>query len=138
MKYLAFTLTLFWVCTFQLHAGEHPGIKVETLSKTSQSWNGDALPAYAKGTPEVTILKITIPPKTMLPVHKHPYMNAGVLLSGSLKVVTQDKKILQMKAGDPIVEVIDTWHHGSNEGDVPAVIVVFYAGIKGQAITIKK
>jgi hypothetical protein len=46
-------------------------VKVDVLSQTSSSWDGSPLPAYLKGAPEVTILKITIPPKTQLPPHKH-------------------------------------------------------------------
>lgn len=113
------------------------GITVDALAKTSFSWNGAALPAYDKGTPEVTILKITIAPGTELPLHKHPVINAGVLLRGQLTVVTEDEKTLHMKAGDPIVEVVNTWHYGRNEGDTPAEIIVFYAGVKDSPITVK-
>ncbi len=113
-------------------------INVEVLAKTSSSWDGNALPEYAKGKPEVTILKITIPPKTDLPLHIHPEINAGVLLKGELTVVTEDDKTLHLKAGDPIVEVVNKWHYGKNEGNVPAEIIVFYAGIQDMPITIKK
>ncbi len=113
------------------------GIHVDELAKTSTSWNGAPLPTYDQGTPEVTILKITIAPKTELPLHQHPVINAGVLLKGELTVVTEDKKTLHLKAGDPIVEVVDTWHYGRNDGDGPAEILVFYAGVKGTPITVK-
>jgi len=113
-------------------------VTVDTLAKTSSSWNGSALPDYAQGKPEVTILKITIPPKVQLPMHKHPVINAGVLLKGELTVVTDTGRTLYMKAGDPIVEVVDTWHYGKNEGNEPAEIIVFYAGIQGEQITVKE
>ena len=96
------------------------------------------LPSYPKGQPEITILKVIIPPKTKLPVHEHPVINAGILTKGVLTVITKDKKVLQMKAGDSISEVVKTWHHGENQGDEPAEIIVFYAGIKGAPITIKE
>ena len=51
--------------------------------------------------------------------------------------MTEDKKTLHLKAGDPIVEVVDTWHYGRNDGDTPAEIIVFYAGVKGTPITVK-
>jgi len=73
-----------------------------------------------------------------LPVHLHPEINAGVLLKGELTVVTEDKKTLHLQAGDPIVEVVDTWHYGINEGDTPAEIIVFYAGVQDVPITIKE
>ncbi|MDY6854635.1 MAG: cupin domain-containing protein [Thermodesulfobacteriota bacterium] len=96
------------------------------------------MPFYAKGKPEVTILRITIPPKVQLPLHKHTVINAGVLLKGELTVVTEDKKTLHLKAGDSIVEVVNKWHYGKNAGNEPAEIIVFYAGILGTPITIKE
>jgi hypothetical protein len=46
--------------------------------------------------------------------------------------------VLRLKAGDPIVEVVNTLHYGINEGTVPAEIVVFYAGIVGQTVTVSR
>jgi hypothetical protein len=45
---------------------------------------------------------------------------------------------LHLKAGDPIVEVVDTWHYGKNEGKTPAEIIVFYAGTPDTPITVKE
>ena len=113
-------------------------VVVEKVVQSAKSWNGNQLPAYPKGQPEVTLLKITIPPKTRLPVHKHTVINTGLLLSGELTVVSKKGETLKLKAGDPIVELVEDWHYGINETDKEAVIVVFYAGIKGQPITIKE
>ncbi|MCJ7773993.1 MAG: cupin domain-containing protein [Desulfobacterales bacterium] len=113
-------------------------VKVETLAKSKSSWDGNTLPKYGKGQPEITILRITIPPGDQLPLHHHPVINAGVLLTGELTVITEDNKTLHLKAGDSIVEVVNTWHYGKNEGKDPAEIIVFYAGISGDPITIKK
>ena len=109
---------------------------VNKLVKTTQSWNGVPLPAYPEGQPEVTILRISIPAGARLEMHRHPVINAGVLLSGQLTVVTADGKTLHLKAGDPIVEVVNTLHHGMNEGNVPAEIIVFYAGSLDGPITV--
>lgn len=73
-----------------------------------------------------------------LPWHKHPVINAGILLKGELTVVAEDDTILNMRAGDTIVEVVGKWHYGKNEGDEPAEIIVFYAGTQGVPLTIKK
>ncbi len=113
-------------------------IEVAQLVKTTKSWNGAGLPNYPQGQPEITILRIKIPVGAKLPMHEHPVINAGVLLSGELTVKTVNGKILYLKAGDPIVEVVDTWHYGINEGKQPAEIIVFYAGTIGEKITIKK
>lgn len=112
--------------------------EAKVLTKTTSSWDGTHLPPYGQGQPEITILRITVPPKVQLPLHKHPVINAGVLLRGQLTVVTEDKETLHLKAGDAIVELVDKAHYGKNEGSEPAEIVVFYAGIRGEPVTIKK
>ncbi|MBE0370906.1 cupin domain-containing protein [Pseudoalteromonas aurantia] len=137
MKYLLPPLMV--LLSFYSTADEkHVPISVETIVKTTQSWNGNTLPAYPKGQPEITILKIAIAPGVTLPWHQHPVINAGVLLKGELLVTTKKGKKLKMTAGDPITEVIDTWHYGVNTGTDTAEIMVFYAGIENQPITIKQ
>jgi len=113
-------------------------IDVEVLEKTNSSWNDMGLPEYPKGKPEISILKIVIPPGVEVPLHKHPMINAGVLLKGELTVVAEEGTTLHLKAGDPIVELVNQWHYGKNEGEEPAEIIVFYAGIEGQPLSIKK
>ena len=113
-----------------------PGAVVSELAKTTQSWNGAKLPEYSKGQPKVTILRIKIPAGTQLDTHHHPVINAGVLLSGQLTVVAKDGQKLQLKAGDPIVELVNTAHYGINEGSTPAEIIVFYAGTDELPITV--
>jgi len=103
-------------------------VTVKQLVKSTQSWDGETLPAYPAGQPRVTILRITIPAGVELDMHKHPVINAGVLVSGQLTVLTKGGKTLHLKAGDPIVEVVNTAHFGINQGSVPAEIIVFYAG----------
>lgn len=108
-----------------------------TLIKSELSWNGDSLPNYPTANPEISILKITIPAHSELPLHYHPVINAGVLLKGELFVIDEDGNELTMKAGDPIVEVVNKKHLGRNLGDEDAEILVFYAGSKGLKITEK-
>ena len=113
-------------------------IVVRELVRNSKSWNGELLPPYLQGQPEITILRINIPAGARLETHSHPVINAGVLMSGQLTVETTDGKILHLKAGDPIIEVVNTLHYGINDGTVPAEILVFYAGIVGQAVTVSE
>jgi quercetin dioxygenase-like cupin family protein len=103
-------------------------IVVKELVKTTKSWDGQLLLAYPQGQPEITIRRISIPAGARLDIHSHSVINAGVLITGRLTVVTADGKTLDLKAGEPIVEVVNTLHYGINQGDVPAEIVVFYAG----------
>ncbi|KNC66615.1 cupin domain-containing protein [Pseudoalteromonas ardens] len=142
MNSTVFSLSALWlvsitsISTAQAHSTEQ--IKVETLTKQQYSWNGSVLPAYPKGQPEVQIMRFTIPSGQTLPVHKHPYINAGLLLKGELEVETQSGEMIHIKAGDTLVEVVDTWHWGKSVGKEAAQIVVFYAGVKDQPVTLKQ
>ena len=42
-----------------------------------------------------------------------------------------------IKAGDPIIEVVEQRHYGHNQGADPVELIVFYAGVQGQPITVK-
>ncbi len=132
-KLILIAILAFSVSTF---GAESPSVKAETLASTGSSWDGTPLPAYPDGQPEVTVLKITIPAGSVLPLHKHPVINVGFLVSGELKVTTENGDILQLKAGEAIVEVVNTWHKGENTGDIPAEIIVFYAGTKGAPLSV--
>lgn len=140
----AFKILTVICLTVLFSASLHPkeerktGAKVEVLAKSTKSWDGSTLPHYPKGQPEITIVKLTIPPKTKLPWHKHPVMLGAVILEGELTVITGENKRLTLKAGDPIVEVVNKWHYGINEGSINTVAYVFYVGIKGKPITINK
>ena len=127
-------LSLLWL---NACAGNLKNVEVETLVKSTVSWDGNTLPDYPQGKPEITILRIRIPAGAKLEMHKHPVINAGVLLNGELTVITDDNKMLKLNAGDSIVEVVDKWHYGKNEGNKTAEIIVFYAGIVNRPITIK-
>lgn len=115
-----------------------PKIEAVTLIETNKSWNGADLPHYPEGKPKITVLKITIPPHSKLNIHKHLVINAGVLTKGELTVVDEQNNTLTLKAGEALVELVDTYHYGENKGDTPAEIIVFYAGTEGTPITVTK
>ncbi|MEW6615858.1 MAG: cupin domain-containing protein [Thermodesulfobacteriota bacterium] len=138
MKKLFYAICLTFLLSSNVVAEDVSAVEVKVLVKTSLSWDGQLLPNYPEGKPEITILRIKVPPGVQLPMHKHPVINAGVLLNGELTVVTEGGKTLHLKSEDLIVEVVNAWHYGKNEGDKPAEIIVFYAGISDMPITIKK
>ena len=86
-------------------AAEATGVVVEQLMQTSQSWDGAAYLRYPDGPPELTVLRITIPPKTALPWHTHPMPNAAYVVSGELLVEKRDGGATrQLVAGDVLPE----------------------------------
>lgn len=114
-------------------------IRVQQITKTEKSWNGAQLPDYPTTQPEITVLKISIPPKAKLPVHKHPLISVAYLVKGELTVsLENNSKSLTLKPGDVDTEVINTWHYGVNHGDVTAELIVFYAGTAGVPLSINK
>ena len=136
MKRTALLLALALLFTGTAVARDVPAVEVEVLAHAARTWAGELLPAYPEGQPEVRILRIRIPAGTRLPMHRHPVINAGVLLAGELTFVTEDGARLRLQAGDALVEVVDRPHYGVNEGDATAEIIVFYAGVEGAPITV--
>ncbi len=125
--------------TFSGQGYTHQGLNVENLVTSGNSWDGSSLPKTTLNTPEISVLKITIPPHSALPVHKHPVINAGYLLKGELVVVKKDDgQELHLKAGDALIELVESWHFGENRTNQPAEIVVFYVGNKGEQLTLKE
>ena len=137
MKKIIFGICIVFILSINIWANDVKNIVVETLAKSSSSWDGEALPDYPKGKSEITILRIKIPAGAEWQLHEHPVINAGVLLSGELTVVTKDKKTLHLKAGNSIVEIVNKAHYGKNEGIKTAEIIVFYAGVVEKPITVK-
>ncbi|OHY95592.1 cupin [Vibrio rotiferianus] len=112
-------------------------VEAEVMLKTTTSWDGAELPSYPQGKPEVTIVKIIVPKGVQLPMHQHPVINAGIVLKGEITVTKKSGEKIILKAGDAIAEVVDQWHFGANTGEDPTEIIVFYAGVKNEPITVK-
>jgi quercetin dioxygenase-like cupin family protein len=130
------------LCLYSCQKNSSPDISKqpssELLIESHLSWNGDSLPSYPDGKPKISIVKVTIPPHSELPRHYHPVINAGIMLKGELTVIDEKGNTLHLKAGDPIIEMVDVVHYGKNEGDEPVEIVVFYAGTEGKEIVVKE
>lgn len=109
---------------------------IEVLVRSTKMWTGEDLPPYPTGKPELSVLKITIPPKSRLPLHMHPVMNVAYVAQGTVKIQTSEGKILDLQQDDVMIEIVDIWHEGINEGDVPTHLIVFYAGVLDEPVTI--
>lgn len=105
------------------------------LDGVQTSWDGADLIDYPSGKPSITMLRITVAPKSRLPQHYHPVINVGYMLEGSLTVTDDKGNVKTVCAGEPLVETVNTIHYGENRGDTKAVILVFYAGEEGGEIT---
>ncbi len=120
------------------YANSIPGVTVDILAKSEKSWNGSTLPAYPTTQPQITIIRYQFAPGAVLPVHKHPVINAGVLLKGTLSVKTDRGDSLELKAGDAIIELVDQWHEGRNNGTETAELIIVYAGSPDLPLAIRQ
>jgi quercetin dioxygenase-like cupin family protein len=109
-------------------------IQVETLIQSTSSWDGTPYKAYPAGQPQITVLKITIPPHTTMKWHSHPMPNAGYILSGELTIEKKDGTEKHFVAGQAVSETVGSIHRGIT-GSEPLVVIVFYPGIPGLPVS---
>ena len=135
-----FALSIFFSSNIKSHDDGHGaeklGVKIETLAKSSFEWDGDLLPNYPKSQPEITVLRITIPPGTTLPLHTHPVINAAVILQGTLEVKLPNGMSRTFNEGEALIEVVNTAHYGKTVGNESVVVLVVYAGTKDSPTTV--
>lgn len=113
-----------------------PAVQSETLLRTGSSWDGEPYKSYPAGQPELSILKITLAPRTELQWHSHPIPNAVYIVSGELTLERKkDGKKQHFAAGQAVSETVDTFHRGVAGNDEPVVLIVFYAGSPGVPLT---
>ena len=110
----------------------------EILLKTTQTWDGTELKPSKISTPEVTVLKITIPPHERLTMHKHPMLNVVYLNKGILTIVTKDGQEKTITKGECLTELINTFHYGKNDTDENTELIVFYFGEKDEKLSIEE
>ena len=92
-----------------------------------------------QGDAEVVVWTYDIPAGTRLPVHKHPSQRYGYVLQGTLLVTdVENNRSYEYKPGDFIVEMVDGWHYGANNGKGPVRLLVIdqVEKGKGQANTV--
>ena len=139
MKSLIGCLVLFASLLNLAHADdEHPGVVTDLLIRSGSDWTGSALPSYLADAPQIAVMKFTIPPQTALPIHKHPAINAAYVVDGEITVVQEGGIQRSFKKGEVIIEMVDKWHHGINQGSVPVELVVFYATTNDLLLAVKK
>ena len=112
--------------------------QVETteLIRTSQSWDGAQLPDYLQGRPELVVRKYIFPAGQKLGWHHHPVMNYGVLVQGELTIIDKDGTEKVVHAGEAVVEMVGTVHHGENRGTQPAILYMFYLSQEGLPLSV--
>ncbi|CAG1020166.1 hypothetical protein DOJK_00143 [Patescibacteria group bacterium] len=134
MKHLLIILTLL------LTACATPNNKISStqLLKTTTTWDKKTLNYPTDKPAEITALMIEIPVGGETGWHHHPVPSFAYIVEGLLDVTLKDGSINHLKAGDPLVEVVNTSHNGKNMGNTPVKIMVFYTGTLNTPLTIKE
>lgn len=118
------------------HGAVNLGVTVQELANSTKEWDGENLPSYPSGQPEVTVLRIKIPAGVTLPWHYHPVINAAVILEGTLELYLKNGVTKKYGPGDALIEVVNTIHAGKALGSTDVDLVAFYAGEKGVPTTV--
>ena len=117
MRRLAFALCLFAAPAL---AGTPVTAHIMTTDKTVIGQPND-MPLH----PTVIATMITFKPGDKTAVHKHPFPHYGYVLQGTLTIVnTETGKSFQVKTGEFLVEMVNTFHYGENRGTVPVKILI--------------
>jgi quercetin dioxygenase-like cupin family protein len=117
--------------------GRDPQVTVEQLLQTTQAWNGTEYTHHLTGQPQITILRISIPPNSALDWHEHPMISAGYVLSGQITLeMKRTGKRKTFHAGEALAETVNAVHRGYTTQQ-PVELVVFYAGSVGLPLSIK-
>ena len=110
--------------------------QAQILVRSSASWNGKPYAHYPTTAPQLTVLRLTIPPHSALPWHTHPVPNAGYVLEGQLTI--HDKASGATKTfhqGEAFTESVDDPHRGES-GDSQTVLILVYSGTEGEKTTV--
>jgi len=112
-------------------------VTTSELMRTSQSWDGADLPDYPVGKPELVVKRYVFPSGSKLGWHHHPVMNYGIVQQGELTIIGLDGKEKTVHAGEAVVEMVGTVHHGENRGDKPVILDMFYLSQKGTPLAVQ-
>lgn len=103
----------------------------QVLLKATGAWNGSAYTHYPTGRPQLTTLRLTIPPHTALPWHTHPFQEVGYVASGAITLEDgRSGRRKTFRAGQAFGETVDGVHRGVT-GALPTVLIITYVGTPG-------
>lgn len=122
MKFVSFAAALIFAFGVA-RAADAPTVQVTPVTRTNTTVTGQQIVVPER--PDVIVSIATFPPGARIPEHQHPHPHYVYVLEGVLTVVNTDaNNTFDVKAGDFVVEMMDTWHYGINNGPVPVKLLV--------------
>jgi quercetin dioxygenase-like cupin family protein len=128
---------LFLLPPVALAADYNPGVTAKVLQKTGVTNGGQKISYPCTDRAEVTAMTVELAPGAETGWHMHTMPVYAYVVSGTLAVELEGGKSFSFKAGDVIIEVVDTRHNGRNLGTEPVKLTVFYLGAEGLPNVIK-
>ncbi|AFY75154.1 hypothetical protein Syn7502_03288 [Synechococcus sp. PCC 7502] len=111
-------------------------IKVTQLLKTQTTSIGQPINFATINKPEVTAVKVEIPPGKETGWHKHPHPGYAYIIQGTLTLELERNQKFTFKPGSTFVEVVGTLHNGKNLGNEPVILIAFFTAEAGQPFAI--
>ncbi|HAO40622.1 MAG TPA: cupin domain-containing protein [Afipia sp.] len=138
MKSLPFALGLMLAAS-PLYADTQPAttkVVVRPVMSATTTSSGQPIVLPQKDA-QVIVSTYEIPPGAVLPKHKHPFPRYAYVQAGTIEVTNLDTgKTQTFKTGDFILEAVDQWHFGANNGKVPVKLLVIDMVEKGAVNTV--
>lgn len=122
MKIAVVLAGLALACTIA-HAADTPKVQVTPVTRANRTVTGQ--PIVVPDHPDVIVSIATFPPGARIAEHQHPHPHYVYVLEGVLTVVNTDANTtFEVKAGEFVAEMQNTWHYGINKGAVPVKLLV--------------
>ena len=138
MKWSILPILLIMMCLSGMAQNYNNGVLVEIVQKTDTTSIGQKIVLPDLKNMEVTMAKVTLQPGKSTGWHKHNFAVFAYIAKGNLSIEFENGKTLQFAENSSIAEVVNTYHNGTNNGNVDAVLYVYYLGEKGKPLSIRK
>ena len=112
-------------------------VKATELLRGARSWDGAEMPDYPVGRPELVAMRYEFPAGEKLGWHHHDVMNYGFVAQGELTIVDVNGNEKVFRAGEALIEMVDTIHRGENRGSEPVVLYMFYVSQPGLPLSVQ-
>ena len=111
-----------------------PQPEIQELFKASRT-PGERVVAYPQGTPEMRVIRVTLPVGATIPLHTHPSPVVVVVTQGAMtnvRLVGGKEMVSVVRPGDGFLEGHpDEPHYVTNRGPEPAEALVTFASVEG-------
>lgn len=138
MKKIIFSFVALLFISFNVFSDYNKEVLIEPVLKTDTTSIGQKIDYPDFKNPEVSMMKVTIPPGKSTGWHKHAFPVFAYVLKGTLTIELEKNKTLEFPANSSFAEVIDTFHNGKNNGKEDVVLIAFFMGEKGKPLSVKK